>query len=94
VHASAAPLSVIRVDLPFVQSVVALSGYAVEVAAATGVDIGRAGRCANARIYVDAESLGWLFIRLLLTCRSECQTTSSRTPAVFSHWISNSRSPG
>ena len=40
VRASAAPLSVIRVDLPFVQSVVALSGYAVEVAAATGVDIG------------------------------------------------------
>jgi hypothetical protein len=35
VHASAEPLSVIRVDLPFVQSVVALSGYAVEVAAAT-----------------------------------------------------------
>jgi len=34
VHASAAPLSVIRVDLPFVQSVVALSGYAVELAAA------------------------------------------------------------
>ncbi len=34
VHAGAAPLSVIRVDLPFVQSVVALSGYAVEVAAA------------------------------------------------------------
>lgn len=34
VHAGAAPLSVIRVDLPFVQSVVALSGYAVEVASA------------------------------------------------------------
>jgi hypothetical protein len=34
VHAGAAPLSVIRVDLPFVQSVVALSGYAVELAAA------------------------------------------------------------
>jgi hypothetical protein len=31
---------VIRVDLPFVQSVVTLSGYAVEVAAATGADIG------------------------------------------------------
>jgi hypothetical protein len=40
VHASAAPLSMIRVDLPFVQSVVALSGYAVEVADATGVEIG------------------------------------------------------
>lgn len=38
VHASAAPLSVIRVDLPFVQSVVMLSGYAVEVAAATGIE--------------------------------------------------------
>ncbi len=35
VHAGTAPLSVIRVDLPFVQSVVVLSGYAVEVAAAT-----------------------------------------------------------
>ncbi len=34
VYAGAAPLSAIRVDLPFVQSVVALSGYAVEVAAA------------------------------------------------------------
>lgn len=34
VHADAAPLSVIQVDLPFVQSVVALSGYAVEVASA------------------------------------------------------------
>jgi hypothetical protein len=43
VHASAAPLSVIRVDLPFVQSVVALSGYAVEVAAASP-SLRRAGR--------------------------------------------------
>ena len=43
VHASAAPLSVIRVDLPFVQSVVALSGYAVEVAAAAP-SLRRAGR--------------------------------------------------
>jgi hypothetical protein len=34
VQASAAPLSVIRVDLPFVQSAISLSGYAVEVAAA------------------------------------------------------------
>ena len=43
VHANAAPLSVIRVDLPFVQSVVALSGYAVEVAAASP-SLRRAGR--------------------------------------------------
>jgi hypothetical protein len=43
VHASAAPLSVIRVDLPFVQSVVALSGYAVEVATASP-SLRRAGR--------------------------------------------------
>lgn len=35
VHAGTEPLSVIQVDLPFVQPVVALSGYAVEVAAAT-----------------------------------------------------------
>lgn len=40
VHAGTAPLSVIRVDLPFVQSVVVLSGYAVEVASASGIENG------------------------------------------------------
>lgn len=39
VHADAAPLSVLRVDLPFVQSVIRLSGYATEIAAIETLDI-------------------------------------------------------
>jgi hypothetical protein len=39
VHAGAAPLSVIRVDLPFVQSVIRLSGYSSEIAATESLDV-------------------------------------------------------
>lgn len=35
----AGPLSVIRIDLPFVQSVLVLSGYSAEVAATTALDL-------------------------------------------------------
>ncbi len=38
VQASAAPLSVIRVELPFVQSAVLLSGYVAEIAAITALE--------------------------------------------------------
>lgn len=38
IHAGAAPLSVIRIDLPFVQSVILLSGYSTEVAAIETLD--------------------------------------------------------
>lgn len=38
VQADAAPISVIRVDLPFVQSVIMLSGYSTEVAAIETLD--------------------------------------------------------
>lgn len=37
--ATAAPLSVIQVELPFVQSVVALSSYTAEVAGTTALDM-------------------------------------------------------
>jgi hypothetical protein len=36
--ADASPMSVIRVELPFVQSVVVLSGYSAEVAGTTALD--------------------------------------------------------
>lgn len=35
----ASPLSVVRVELPFVQSVMVLSGYTAEVAATTALDV-------------------------------------------------------
>jgi hypothetical protein len=38
VQADAAPLSVIKVDLPFVQSALALSGFAAEIASTTAID--------------------------------------------------------
>lgn len=39
VQAGAAPISVFRIDLPFVQSVIALSGYSTEIAAIETLDI-------------------------------------------------------
>jgi hypothetical protein len=38
VHADAAPISVLRIGLPFVQSVIRLSGYSTEVAATETLD--------------------------------------------------------
>lgn len=38
VQAGAAPISVFQVDLPFVQSVIALSGYSTEIAAIETLD--------------------------------------------------------
>jgi len=38
VQASAAPISVFQIDLPFVQSVITLSGYSTEVAAIETID--------------------------------------------------------
>jgi hypothetical protein len=38
VQADAAPISVLRVDLPFVQSVIRLSGYSTEVSAIETLD--------------------------------------------------------
>ena len=35
----ASPLSVVRVELPFVQSIMVLSGYTAEVAATTALDV-------------------------------------------------------
>lgn len=40
VQADAAPLSVLRISLPFVQSVVVLSGYTTEIAAVETIDPG------------------------------------------------------
>lgn len=38
IHADAAPISVLRIELPFVQSVIRLSGYSAEVAATETLD--------------------------------------------------------
>jgi hypothetical protein len=38
VHADAAPISVLRVELPFVQSIIRLSGYSTEIAAIETLD--------------------------------------------------------
>jgi hypothetical protein len=38
VQVDAAPLSVIKVDLPFVRSALALSGFAAEIASTTAID--------------------------------------------------------
>lgn len=38
VHADAAPISVLRVELPFVQSIIRLSGYSTEIATIETLD--------------------------------------------------------